>query len=76
MEVGVNFTTLVILSPLFIVFSDELLIVKAVCPRRNGERPTRVNQADKRDLADERILRRHQDEPKVAVLAPSAGTLD
>ena len=76
MEVGVDVTTLVILLPLFRVFLDELLLVKAVCPRRNGERPTRVNQADKGDLADERILLRHQDEPKVAVLSPSAGTLD
>ena len=35
-----------------------------------------IGRADEWDLGDEGVLSRHQDDPKVAVLDPSAGTLD
>ena len=66
----------VVLSPLLCVISDELLLIEGVCPSQNGGRLTGVGQSDEGDLADKRALCCHQDEPKVAVLAPSTGTLD
>ena len=56
--------------------SDEIIRVKGVCPRQNGGLSNRVGWAEEREFSDKLVLRRRQDEPEVAVLESSAGTLD
>ena len=75
-EYGFDVATLVILTTFLRVLSDELLLVEGGCPRRDGGRSTGVGQADEGGLNEERALRRRQDDPKVAVLTPSVGTLN
>ena len=75
-EGGVDVTTLVVLLPLFRVLSYELLLVEGGFPRKNGGHSTGVSRADEGDLADKRILRCRQENPKMAVLSPSVGTFD
>ena len=75
-EGEVNVTKILVLRTLIRVISDDIFLVKGRCPHQNSGRSTGVGWADKRELADERVLCYHQDDPKVAFLAPSAGTLD
>ena len=73
---SVKVMTLVILSTLFCVLSYERIRVKRGCPCWDGWLSTGFGLADKRDLADERVLYCRQENPEVAVLALYAGTLD
>ena len=57
------------------MLSDDLILVEGGCPRQNGGSSTGIGRVDKGDLADERILSHNQDDPKVAIMAPSAETL-
>ena len=72
----INVTTLIILSMLLCVISDELLIVKGGCIRRDGGRLARVGHSNEGDLTYKPVLYRCQDDPKVAVLAPSVRNLN
>ena len=76
MERSINFSTLLKLTTLLYVLSDELLLVEEVCLFWGSGRYTGVGMSDEGNWADERVLNFHQDNPKVNVLAPSVGTLD
>ena len=76
MQCGIDLLILIVLTTLLLFFQGELLIILGVCPCQYGGRSNRVGRADDGDWSDKRILRRCQDELKVAILAPSAGTLD
>ena len=75
MEGNVNVTTLVVLSTMFRMLSDEFLFIKGGCPCGDGGCSAGVGWADEEYLADERVFRRCQDNPKVSVLSPPIGTL-
>ena len=75
-EGSVNFTTFIVLSTLFGVLAEELLLVEGVCTLRDVGCATGVGQADEWVSGDKGVLSCCQDEPEVAVLAPAAGTLD
>ena len=74
-EVGVDVTVLFVLSPLFRVLLDELILVEGDFPRWNGGRSTRVGWVDREEFSNKHAFRRHQNETKVAVLAPYAVNL-
>ena len=76
MQCGIDLLILIVLTTLLLFFQGELLIILGVCPCQYGGRSNRVGRADDGEWSDKRILRRCQDELKVAILAPSAGTLD
>ena len=73
---GVDVSTLIVLTTLIRVLSDNLLLVEGLCTHRDGGNSTGVVRADKGGLDDRRILHCRQYDPKVAVLVPSAETLD
>ena len=75
-EGGVHSLTLFVLVTVFLDLPEDFIIVEGGCPCQYGGRSNRVGRADDGDWSDKRILRRCQDELKVAILAPSAGTLD
>ena len=58
------------------MLSYEILLVKGGFPSWDDGHSTGVNWEDKRDWFNNHVLCRHQDEPKVPVLAPSTGTLN
>ena len=58
------------------MLSYDILLVKGGCPCLNGGHSNGGSRAYKRDLADDSILRRHQDETEMAILAPSTVNLD
>ena len=68
--------TLIVLLPLLRVIYDYLRLLEGGCPFRNCGHSTEVGRADEGDLADERVLRCHQDDTEVDVMYPSAGTPD
>ena len=76
LECGVDVSTLFILKTLIRVLPDEFLIIEMGFPHWYGGHSSRVDPADKRDWADERVLHHHQDKPKVVVLENYAGNLD
>ena len=76
MEGRINVTTFVVLSTMFSVLTKEHLLVKGGCPHRDVGCATGVGLSNKWDSGDEGILIRRQDDPEVAVLAPSTGTLN
>ena len=75
-ECSINITIFIILSTLLGVLAEERLLVEGGCPRRDGRRATEVGRAYEGDLADNGVLSHCQDEPEMAVLAPTAGTID
>ena len=74
-DVGVDVTVLFVLSPLFRVLLDELILVEGDCPRWNGGRSTRVGWVDRGEFSNKHALRCRQNDTKVAVLAPYAVNL-
>ena len=74
-EGNIHFTRLVILLTLSHVLLGELLLVKGVSPCWDGECLTGFGLSDGRDLSDEHVLCRRQEEYKVDVLAHSMGNL-
>ena len=58
------------------MITEERLLVKGGIPHRDVGRATRVGQLKKRDLAYKSILIRRQDDPEVAVLAPTVRNID
>ena len=74
-DVGVDVTVLFVLSPLFRVLLDEIILVEGEFPRWNFGSSTRVGWVDRGKLSDKHALRRRQDETKVAVLVPYAVNL-
>ena len=74
-DVGVDVTVLFVLSPLFRVLLDEIILVEGEFPRWNFGSSTRVGWVDRGELSDNHAVRRRQDETKVAVLAPYVGNL-
>ena len=75
-EGSVDVTTFVILSTLFSVLTEESLLLKQGCPCQDVCCATGVSRAYEWVLGDEGILGRCQDETKVAVLGPVAGTIN
>ena len=61
---------------MFGVISDERLLVEGGCQRQDDGCVTWVGPADEGVTGDEGILWFREDKPKVAILAPAAGTLD
>ena len=61
---------------MFGMLAEELLLVEGIFPHRDSGCATWLGQADEWFSVDKGVLCRCEDKPKVAVLAPSAGTLD
>ena len=75
-EDSVNITTSVVLSTLFGILAEECLLVRGGCPRWDAGCATGVGRVYYWVSVDEGVFFSRKDEPKVAVLAPSTGTLD
>ena len=61
---------------LFLVLTEEQLLVKGDCPCRNGGRATGVCREEEGDLDDRGVLSRHQENLEVAFLSPAAGNIN
>ena len=75
-EGRVNVTTFVVLSTLFGVLAEERLLVKEGCPLRDAGCATWIGWSDEGISGDKSVICCREDEPGVAVLAPTMGTLD
>ena len=76
LEGSVNVTTFFVLSTLFGVLTVDRLLVEGSCQRRYVGCTTGVGWADEWVSGEKDVLSCRQDDPKVDVLAPAAGTLD
>ena len=68
--------TFVVLSTLFGIIVEERLLVEGGHQQRDVGCTNGVGRWDEWDLGDKGVLSHCQDEPKVAVLNPTTGTLD